>query len=76
MLVRVIYLLVLTTSLLLASGLSQKIDKLNQKVPYATKAQTVDILHQFENIYISSVVANDKESIVKSLRGIIRCRRL
>ena len=55
---------------------SSQIEKLNQKIPYASKGETKEILHTLENIYISSVVAGDKAKEAKVLRSIIRCQRL
>ena len=61
---------------LYARNLAFEIDRLNKEIPYATKGQTVEILHKLENLYIQSVIAKDKNLIVKSLKGIIRSRKL
>ncbi len=61
---------------LFASDIKAQIDEANRAIPYATKGETVILLHKLENLYISSVISNDKELIAKSLRGIIRCRKL
>jgi N-acetylmuramoyl-L-alanine amidase len=76
MIVRIFLSLIIFALSLFANDISMQIDRLNKRVPYATKHQTVEILHQFENLYISSVISKDRENIVKSLRGIIRCRKL
>ena len=59
-----------------AGNISTQIDKLNQKIPYASKSETKEILHQLENYYISAVVSENKAYISKALRGIIRCKKL
>jgi len=61
---------------LFANSLSFDIDKLNRAIPYATKGETIQILHKLENLYIQSVIAKDKKLIVKSLKGIIQSRKL
>ena len=76
MIAKVLFSLLLVLSWGFAKGISTQIDTLNQKIPYASKSETKKILHQLENLYISSVVAEDKEPIAKALRGIIRCQKL
>jgi len=49
---------------------------LYKKIPFSSSSQTVNLLHQFENIYIQSVIANDTDGIKSSLKGIIRCKKL
>ena len=59
-----------------AGNVSTEIDRLNQKIPYASKYETKTILHNLENIYISAVISGNKDNIVKALQGIIRCHKL
>jgi N-acetylmuramoyl-L-alanine amidase len=53
-----------------------EIDGLYKKIPYASKSETAHILHELENLYISSVVSDDKIGIIKTLKGIIKCKKL
>jgi N-acetylmuramoyl-L-alanine amidase len=52
------------------------VKSLYNKIPYASKQQTREILHDLENFYINAVVQNDKKSIVESLKGIVKCQKL
>lgn len=63
-------------SFIWAGNISTEIDRLNQKIPYASKSETKAILHKLENLYISSVISGDNRHVSKSLRGIIRCQKL
>ncbi len=76
MLARFFLAILLLFSFTFASELGFEIDKANRALPYATKGQTVSILHKLENLYISAVVKADKKLIIKSLKGIIRARKL
>ncbi len=60
----------------MGASLGEQIQKLNRQIPYATKGETVQILHELENDYISAVIKQDKNLIRHALRGIIRCRKL
>ncbi len=51
-------------------------NNLYKKIPFATTAGTVSILHNLENVYIQAVIANDNLAIQQSLKGIIRCKKL
>jgi N-acetylmuramoyl-L-alanine amidase len=57
-------------------ALYMEVNALYTKIPYASKEQTRQILHDLENFYINAVVQNDKRSIVKALKGIIKCQNL
>ncbi len=76
MIVKLLLSFFLAYTLSWAGNVIPQIDKLNQKIPYASKSETKAILHQLENLYISAVISGKKESIAKSLRGIIRCQKL
>ncbi len=69
-------LLVCATLLLGDKALYKQVEGLYSKIPYASKTQTKQILHDLENFYINAVVQNDKKSIVKTLKGIVKCQRL
>ncbi len=73
--IRLFFIFFLALSLVGAS-LGEQIQKLNRQIPYATKGETVQILHALENDYISAVIKQDKDLIRRALRGIIRCRKL
>jgi N-acetylmuramoyl-L-alanine amidase len=66
----------LFATLLVANSIGLEIDKLNKKIPYATQGETISILHKLENLYISAVISKDKALIARSLKGIVRCRKL
>ncbi len=53
-----------------------EIQSLYTKIPYASKQQTREILHDLENFYINAVVQNDRKSIIQSLKGIVKCQKL
>ncbi len=76
MIIKALLLSLLLIANLWAGDISAKIDKLNQKIPYASKYETKTILHQLENFYISAVISGEKRDIVKALEGIIRCQKL
>ncbi len=57
-------------------ALNMEVDALYNKIPWASKQQTREILHDLENFYINAVVQNDKKAIIKSLKGIIKCQKL
>ncbi len=59
-----------------AQDLSQRIDKTIKQIPYASKEQTKQILHDLENLYINSVVSGEKKSIALALKGIIKCQKI
>jgi len=74
--VKVLLFSFLLFTLIWAGNVSTEIDKLNQKIPYASKSETKTILHKLENLYISSVISGESKQIAKALRGIIRCQKL
>ena len=74
--IRNFLLLFLLVLKLFAGNIAFDIEKLNKEIPYATKGQTVEILHQLENLYIQAVISKERSLIVKSLKGIIRSRQL
>ncbi len=74
--VKTIVILLFSITILISSNYSQEIDSLYKKIPYASKSQTIKIMHELENYYISSVVSGDKKGIEKSLRGVIMCQKL
>ena len=76
MTIRVFIFVIFFHIFLFGSSILNEINSINKKIPYATKGETVIYLHKLENLYISSVVNKDKKSIEKSLKGIIRCRKL
>ena len=76
MTIRALILLLLLSSFLFASSILDQIDSINKKIPYATKGETVVYLHKLENLYITCVVNKDRNGIARSLRSIIRCRKL
>ncbi len=53
-----------------------EVEALYNKIPYASKTETKHILHDLENFYINAVVQNDKKSIIKTLKGIVKCQKL
>ena len=57
-------------------SLFHEVEGLYAKIPYASKNETRQILHDLENFYINAVVQNDKKSIIKTLRGIVKCQKL
>ena len=57
-------------------ALYMEVESLYNKIPYASKSQTKQILHDLENFYINAVVQDDKKSIIKILRGIVKCQKL
>lgn len=73
---RVLLILFFSISLLLSSSSIKEIDELYKKIPYASKSETAHILHELENLYISSVVSDNKVGIAKTLKGIIKCQKL
>ena len=72
---RVLWLLLFSTTLIFGSSIKE-IEGLYKKIPYASKAQTAQILHNLENLYISAVVSDDKKAIIKSLKAIVKCQKL
>ncbi len=62
-------------TVLFSSNSLREIEVLSKKIPYSSKDQTSKILHQLENIYINSVVADDQNAIKKSLVNIIKCQK-
>jgi N-acetylmuramoyl-L-alanine amidase len=73
---KILLVLFFSITLIFGSSSIREIEGLYKKIPYASKNQTAYILHELENLYISSVVASDKEGTIKSLRGIIKCQKL
>jgi N-acetylmuramoyl-L-alanine amidase len=74
---KIVALLLLCATLLLGdTALYKKVEGLYNKIPYASKSQTKQILHDLENFYINAVVQNDKKSIVQTLKGIVKCQKL
>ncbi len=69
-------LLFFATLLLGDKALYMEVEALYNKIPYASKLQTRQILHDLENFYINAVVSEDKKSTVKTLKGIIKCQKL
>lgn len=77
MIIRIFALLLFSTLLLFGDkALYSEVKSLYNKIPYASKHQTREILHDLENFYINAVVQNDKKSIVESLKGIVKCQKL
>ncbi len=76
MIVKTLLLSILLFSTLWAGNISKQVDKLNQKIPYASKYETTVILHKLENFYISAVISGEKSDVANALRGIIRCQKL
>ncbi len=76
MIVKALLFSLLFFTILWAGNISTQIDKLNQKIPYASKYETKTILHKLENFYISAVISGEKSDIAKALKGIIRCQKL
>ncbi len=62
--------------MLFADGLSQRIEETIKQIPYASKEQTKQILHDLENFYINSVVSGEKNNISLALKGIIKCQKI
>jgi len=73
---RIFLILFFSISLLFSSNSIKEIDTLYKKIPYASKRDTAKILHELENLYIRSVVSDNKAGIAKTLRGIIKCQKL
>ncbi len=74
---RLLVLLLFCTTLLLGgNALYKEIQNLYNKIPYASKSETKQILHDLENFYINAVVQNDKKSIIQTLKGIVKCQKL
>ncbi len=71
-----ILLLLFAVALFGDRALYMEVESLYNKIPYASKIQTRQILHDLENFYINAVVQNDRKSIVKTLRGIVKCQKL
>lgn len=71
-----ILILFFSITILFSASSIKEIDGLYKKIPYSSKSQTAHILHELENLYISSVVSGDKQGITKTLRGIIKCQKL
>ncbi len=69
-------LLICATILFCDVKLRMDVDSLYKKIPYASKTDTREIMHDLENFYINAVVQNDQTSIIKSLKGIIKCQKL
>jgi N-acetylmuramoyl-L-alanine amidase len=76
MIAKVVLLFLFCTSLLFSAGPLSEAEILYKKIPYASKAQTREILHDLENLYINAVVEGNKEKIKASLKGIIKCQKL
>lgn len=72
----IVLLLFCALSLFGDKALYMEVESLYNKIPYASKSQTKQILHDLENFYINAVVQDDKKSIVKILRGIVKCQKL
>jgi len=56
--------------------LSQKALSLYKKIPFVSKVQTVEIMHNLEKVYIEAVISSDKEALKYALKGLIRCKHL
>ncbi len=56
--------------------LRMDVESLYKKIPYASKTDTKEIMHNLENFYINAVVQNDQSAIIKSLKGIVKCQKL
>jgi len=74
--IRTILILFFSINILFSSPYSKEINSLYKKIPYASKQQTIEIMHELENLYINSVISDDKKGIEKSLKGIIKCQKL
>lgn len=73
---RILLILFFSITLLFSASSIKEIDGLYKKIPYASKSETAHILHELENLYISSVVSDNKLGIAKTLKGIIKCQKL
>ncbi len=74
---KIFALLFFCTAMLLGDkALYMEVEALYNKIPYASKLQTRQILHDLENFYINAVVSEDKKSTIKTLKGIIKCQKL
>ncbi len=68
-------LLSLTLPLFAGSAIQKQLPPLEKELPVASRAQTVEILHTLENLYIESVIASDTPTIVRILKDMIRCQK-
>jgi len=73
---RILLMLFFSITLLFSNSYIKEIDTLYKKIPYASKRDTAQILHDLENLYIRSVVSDDQIGIEKTLKGIIKCQKL
>ena len=73
---KLLLILFISFSFLFSYSSIKEIDELYKKIPYASKSQTAIILHELENLYITSVVEGNKLGIAKTLKGIIKCKKL
>ncbi len=73
---KVLLALIVSITLLFSSSSLREIDSLYKKIPYASKNETMHILHQLENFYITSVVNENKIETIKTLKGIVKCQKL
>ena len=76
MIKKFLLLFLLVSITLFAQDLSKRIDTTIKQIPYASKEQTKQILHDLENLYINSVVSGEKNSIALALKGIIKCQKI
>ncbi len=76
MIKKFLILFLLLSITIFAQDLSQRIDNTIKQIPYASKKQTKQILHDLENLYINSVVSGEKKSIALALKGIIKCQKI
>ncbi len=60
----------------MANTLADNAKELYKKIPFASTTQTINLLHQFENIYIQAVINDDRDAIKYSLKGIIKCKKI
>lgn len=74
--VKSVWILFFSISLLFCASNTEEINSLYKKIPYASKSETAKILHQLENLYISAVVAGNNTEVEKTLKGIIKCQKL
>ncbi len=72
---RLLPLLLLLSVLLFGKTIQEQVSSLEKQIPTASKAQTVTILHDLENLYISAVIEGDKKQIVRILKDMIACQK-
>ncbi len=72
---RLFFLYLVGLTFLFGSNLRDQTEALVKKIPFASKTQNIQICHNLKNLYISSIVAEDKQNLKTVLKGLIQCSK-